>query len=155
MSTEKQITLHGTAIFLKGGNHPPAAVLFRGLSGSGKSDLALRLIDKGATLISDDQVVCESRQGKIHLSPVESTRGLMEIRGIGLFHYGAEDRAHPLAVVIDLVRREDVPRMPEEKAADILGISVPLFRLHAFDSSAPLKVVKAVESIFDPDLIVT
>jgi HPr kinase/phosphorylase len=155
MSTEKQTTLHGTAVFLRGGNHPPSAVLFRGLSGSGKSDLALRLIDKGATLISDDQVFCEKRQDKIYVSAIENTRGLIEVRGVGLFHYMAEEKPHTLSLVIDLVRREDVPRMPEEQTVDILGIDIPLFKLHAFDASAPLKVVKAMEAVFDPDLTVT
>ena len=52
--------IHGACVDLSG-----AGVLLRGPSGSGKSDLALRLIDGGASLVADDRVDLEVRDGNL------------------------------------------------------------------------------------------
>ena len=59
------------------------AVLLCGPSGSGKSDLALRLIDGGAQLVADDQVVLRAEGGRIVARAPEALAGRMEVRGIG------------------------------------------------------------------------
>lgn len=148
-----KMTVHGAAVALQGGALPPAAVLLRGPSGSGKSDLAFRLIGLGAELIGDDQVLLERRQDRVMASAPEAIRGLLEVRGLGLVKYPA-GMAAPLRVVVDLVAREEVPRMPEAADVEILGLRLPGFRLHAFDASAPLKVLKAIELAQRPDLLV-
>ena len=58
------------------------AVLLEGQSGVGKSDLALRLIGRGATLISDDYVTLEPKSGKLVASPPTGIAGKLEVRGI-------------------------------------------------------------------------
>lgn len=59
-------------------------VLLLGPSGAGKSDLALRLIDGGATLVADDRTLLFVRGGALHAGAPASIRGLLEIRGVGI-----------------------------------------------------------------------
>lgn len=150
----KDIVLHGSAVLLRSVAHPPAAVFFRGLSGAGKSDLSFRLIEKGAALICDDQVSFSRRNDKIFVGAIDSIRGLLEVRGVGLLRYPAEEKPQQLKLAVDLVRREDVPRLPEWKKLDVLGLSVPLISLHAFDASVLAKVVRAMQVVHHPDLMV-
>ena len=109
MTAQKKIIVHGSAVAIEGTGFKPTAVLLRGFSGRGKSDVAFRLIALGATLICDDQVTLEHRHGKIMASPTETIRGLLEVRGLGLLKYPVA-LATPLRLVIDLVPREEVPR---------------------------------------------
>ncbi|MHA1114324.1 MAG: HPr kinase/phosphorylase, partial [Alphaproteobacteria bacterium] len=71
--------VHATCVSLWG-----AGILLRGPSGSGKSDLALRLIDGGAVLVADDQVSLELRDGGLFASPPAATAGKLEVRGVGI-----------------------------------------------------------------------
>ncbi len=130
--------LHATAVVIEG-----KALLLRGKSGSGKSDLALRLIDRGARLLSDDQVMLEKQGSAVVASAPEPIRGMIEARGVGLLAYPVADPT-PLRLVIDLVPREEVPRLPEGRKISILGIPLPLLQLYAFDASTPLKIAKAL-----------
>ena len=148
-----KIVLHGTAVLMKGAGFEPAAVLIRGLSGAGKSDLAFRLIEAGAELICDDQVELEKRQEKVFAGSVSAIEGLLEVRGIGLVRYDVAPQSR-LRLVVDLVKREDVPRLPEAETIEILDIEIPRLRLHGFDGSTPLKVAKALEVLQRPSLVV-
>lgn len=145
--------MHGTAVLLKSVHFEPSAVFLRGLSGSGKSDLACRLIDHGGELICDDQVVLERRQDKIYADSVPTIRGLIEVRGVGLMRYPVADAAR-LQLVVDLVKHEEVPRLPEPETVEILGISLPRYRLYGYDVSARLKVFKAMEAVHHPNRVV-
>lgn len=147
------VTQHGTAVLLRPPGLDPSAVLLRGLSGAGKSDLALRLAEAGGALICDDQVLLERRANRIFAQPVEVIRGLLEVRGVGLLRVPVADSGC-LRLIIDLVRREDVPRLPDMETVDVLGVTVPRFRLHAFDESTVLKVHKAMEGVHRPEIIV-
>jgi HPr kinase/phosphorylase len=135
------ISIPATAVAVNG-----KGVLLRGPSGSGKSDLALRLIDRGAGLIADDIVAAEVISGKVVLTPPDSIAGMLELRGAGLakFPYSSDV---PLALVVDLVRSGDVERMPEPEETSICGASVPLMRLDGFEPSAPIKVEMALAAI--------
>ncbi|MEZ0226630.1 MAG: HPr kinase/phosphorylase [Alphaproteobacteria bacterium] len=149
----KSVTLHGSAVLLKSVDFQPSVVFLRGMSGSGKSDLALRLIEAGGLLICDDQVHFERRQDKIFAGAVEAISGLLEVRGVGLLHMPIADPAR-LRLVVDLVAREDVPRLPDFETVNILDVALPHFRLHAFDVSAVSKVHKALETVHRPDMVV-
>jgi len=119
------------------------AALLTGPSGSGKSDLALRLIDRGARLIGDDAVVFEDGllSGPSHL------RGQLEVRGIGIVSVPFCDTKVPLFLHIDLVPRDGVTRMP---APEVGPFGASLLRLHAFDQSTPLKVEAALSGLRAP-----
>ena len=114
-------------------------LLLRGPSGSGKSDLALRLIEAGAMLVADDQVILK-RDGEILLASCPpSIAGRIEVRGVGILMLPHASAA-PLALVCDLVPREAVPRLPDAAQVEIAGISLPRLALHAFDASAVAKL---------------
>lgn len=150
MAAPQKIIVHGSSVAIQ----EYGAVLLRGFSGQGKSDLAFRLIAAGGTLIGDDQVTLECRQdNKIMASAVETISGLLEVRGVGLLKYPVAS-ATQLRLIVDLVPREDVPRLPEWGNVDILGVALPCLKLHAFDSSTHLKVIKAIELVHKPDLLV-
>lgn len=151
--TAGKATLHGTAVLLKSARFDPSAVFIRGSSGTGKSDLAFRLVEAGGVLVSDDQVALEKRQEKLFANTIEAISGLLEVRGIGLLRYPVAENAR-VRLVVDLVAREDVPRLPEWEEVDILGVLLPRLKLHSFDASAPQKVMKAMEVVHAPEMVI-
>src|SRR6185503_6471150 len=102
------VQVHATCVALDG-----KAVLLRGPSGSGKSDLALRLIDGGARLVADDRVDLEREGSRILASAPPAIAGVIEARGLGLLRVGCVGRT-PLSLVVDLVPAESVERLPEK-----------------------------------------
>lgn len=127
-------THHGTIVDVSG-----AGVLLRGPSGCGKSDLALRLMDRGATLIADDRyLVRPGSQAPVAWAPDE-LYGLLEVRGLGIQSLPAIKTTR-LRLVVDLVPREEVPRLPERYEVDICGHKLPSFKINAFEHSAPIKI---------------
>src|SRR5262249_53444839 len=109
--------------------------------GSGKSDLALRLVDGGGRLVADD--LCEIRRdgGRLMadlpaaVDPV--FRGRIELRGIGFLTLSYAG-ATPLVLVADL--RAGAPpagkQDSETRDAAYLGISLPLVVLDPFRASS-------------------
>lgn len=130
--------MHATTVAL--GDH---AVLIRGPSGSGKSDLALRLIDEGAQLVADDQTCLREVDGRLWASPPASIAGLLEVRGMGLARLPYRETV-AVVVVVDLVDAERIERLPEMETTDVCGVSLRLLRLSPFEASAAAKVRLAV-----------
>lgn len=124
--------IHASAVSIGG-----KAVLLTGASGAGKSDLALRLIDRGAVLVADDQVELSARDGHLFASPPATIAGRIEVRGVGIvtMPFAADV---PVACVIAL----DTPpeRLPEARARALCGVAVPVATLDPRESSAPIKV---------------
>lgn len=118
-------------------------MLIRGPSGSGKSDLALRLIDEGARLVADDYTAVSIDEGAVTASAPESIRDLMEVRGLGILRLAACEPVR-VVLVVDLAPPDTVERLPAPAATDIGGVSLPLLRLAAFEASAAAKVRLAV-----------
>lgn len=129
--------VHGATVAIDG-----MGVLLRGPSGSGKSDLALRLIDGGATLIADDRCVLTVEDGRVVARAPETIRGRIEIRGLGIMAMHAEDHA-ALTLVVAL-EPGPIERLPEPEWTELLGIPVRLLRLAAFEASTPAKIRMAV-----------
>lgn len=128
-----------TSLLLEG-----RGIMLRGASGSGKSDLALRLILCGrACLVSDDITDISRDQDRLYTTAPQELRGLLEVRGLGILRFPTVACAH-LRCVIDLTERESIERMPIAESCTFLGISVPRFRLSAFEPSAIDKVQLAV-----------
>lgn len=101
-------------------------LLIEGPPGSGKSSLALALIDRGAVLVGDDGVLLEGRAGAVWALPPPAIAGLLELRGVGLLHYPCA--AAPVALVIRL--SADAPRFIDQPGQRRLaGIAVPLVTL--------------------------
>ena len=121
------------------------AVLITGPSGSGKSDLALRLLDRGFTLVSDDQTIVRREGDRLLAAAPPTIAGKLEVRGIGIVDVdGAGDT--PVALVVEL--RTDIERMPDDSRERlILGIGVPLISVDAMTASAPSKVALALDRL--------
>jgi len=130
-------TVHGTCVAING-----RGVLIEGRSGSGKSDLALRLIDRGAQLVSDDYTVLLREGSVLAARPPATIAGKIEVRGVGIVEMPHAASA-PLALVVRLV--EAPARLPGERTVrSIAGVPVPEIALAAREPSAPIKVELAL-----------
>lgn len=128
--------MHGTCVVVD-----RMGCLLLGPSGSGKSDLALRLVmDQDAKLVADDQVALTRLGDRLVGTPPDNLAGMLEIRGLGIVNLPHRPRAK-LGLAVVLVLPDDVERMPEpNEGIEYLGVSLPLLRLAPFEASAPLKV---------------
>jgi len=122
------------------------AVLFRGPSGSGKSDLALRCIEKGADLISDDQTILCRKNKKIIASAPRTIAGKLEVRGIGIVEFPYREDAS-LVLVLDLINEGASERLPKIDFVDYFDIKIPNLRILSFESSAVEKVSLALRLV--------
>jgi serine kinase of HPr protein (carbohydrate metabolism regulator) len=133
-------TLHASTVAMDG-----RAVLISGPSGSGKSDLALRLIDRGFTLVSDDQTIVRLDGQRLLASPPANIAGKIEIRGIGIVDMPHADGV-PVALLVELT--SDIQRLPDEnRERPLLGVSLPLVSIDAMAASAPSKVAVALDRL--------
>lgn len=132
--------IHATSVAIGG-----VAVLLRGPSGSGKSDLALRLIQAGAVLVADDRCDLSVARGRLFVSAPAAIRGLLEVRGLGILPMRHRVKA-PVSLVIDLVTPDAVERLPPVRRCRLGTVTLPLMRLAPFEASAPAKVLLAVRS---------
>ena len=133
-------TIHASAVLT--GNR---AALIRGPAGSGKSRLALGLIEAAqsgvvpfARLVADDRVRLITAHGRLIAAAPDSIRGLVEVRGLGLRRLACEPRA-VVGLVIDLAA-PDGSRMPEATAREttILAVRLPRIAVGAGEEPLPL-----------------
>jgi HPr kinase/phosphorylase len=134
------IRVHATSVALGGDG-----ILLRGPSGSGKSDLALRLIDEGARLVADDQTELERVGAGLEMRAPRTIAGRLEVRGLGIVPVPSLAAAQ-LHLVVDLVAPDAVERLPEPLFCTLLGVSVPLLRLAPFAVSATAKLRLALRA---------
>ena len=140
MTTLSSETVHASTVAIDG-----QAVLIAGRPGSGKSDLALRLIDRGAVLVSDDYTILTRSGDGLVASAPETIRGRMEVRGVGLVEMPFESGV-PVALIVTV--DDTVPRMPSpNQSRTLAGFDLPLVALAAFEDSAPIKVELALKSL--------
>lgn len=122
-------------------------VLIEGPSGSGKSDLALRLLACGWRLVADDRTVLWISGGRLFGRAPDALAGLIEVRGQGVL----AQAALPLAEVALLARAGEAERMPEPACETLLGKAVAVMTLDLREASAPAKLGRALGS-FDAGL---
>ena len=116
------------------------AVLVLGPSGSGKSDLVLRLLHEGWSFVGDDQLEVTARDGALHAAPPQTLRGMLEVRGLGLFEGLAVTAAAHLRLAVHLVPRRSVPRLPAPQPWQHQGCTLPAIALDPFEASATAKL---------------
>jgi hypothetical protein len=120
------IVLQATCVAIRGASGLVRGLLIEGPPGSGKSSLALALIDRGARLVGDDGVMAELRDGQLWASPHPHTEGLLEVRNVGLVNF--EPTSAPLALAIRL--DPEAPRFVEQPETVLLaGGTLPAISL--------------------------
>jgi HPr kinase/phosphorylase len=118
-------------------------ILLLGLSGHGKSDLALRLIDRGARLVADDRCDIWFERGRLWCHPPEELAGKLEVRGLGIVEQPWTGPV-PLALAVRLADRYE--RMPPVHPVEVVaGHELPSLTLSAFEASAPIKILLALD----------
>ena len=132
--------LHASTVAIDG-----RAVLISGPSGSGKSDLALRLLDRGFTLVSDDRTIVRKEGTRLIASAPATIKGKLEVRGVGIIEVEQQTDV-PIALAVEL--KCDVQRMPDDgQERVIMGIGLPLISIDALTASAPSKVALALDRL--------
>ena len=133
-------TIHASAVLVGA-----RAVLIQGPSGSGKSRLALALLNAAgqgllpfARLVADDRAQVEAAHGRLLVRPVPALSGLIEVRGLGIRRVPCEQ----LAVVGFLaeLHAQDAERLPARSRtqAVLAGIALPRLAVAAGTDALPL-----------------
>ncbi len=133
--------VHGTVVAWRG-----KGLMFCGPSGSGKSDLAIRLMAEGAMLVADDRVDLTVEGNRVMARPPSALAGKIEVRGAGILQTGHQAAA-VLSLVVHLRPREEIARLPDPASERVGDLSLPCISLHAFDASAPAKIALVLRSI--------
>ncbi len=141
--------LHATCVSIDG-----RGVLLQGPPGSGKSDLALRLIDQPGTgidgqlkcsqLVADDQVAVTRREQRLIATPPAALAGKLEIRGLGILSLAIAAEVE-LVLAVRLGPAAAIERMPEDAHLDMLGLSLPLVLIDPACASAPARIRAALD----------
>ncbi|HEX8216466.1 MAG TPA: HPr kinase/phosphatase C-terminal domain-containing protein [Allosphingosinicella sp.] len=129
-------TVHASCVAIGG-----RGVLLFGASGRGKSDLALRLIDRGAGLVSDDYTLVRAWEGRLYGSAPPAIAGKLEVRGVGIAAIESIAEA-PVCLVVELDSEPE--RLPEPHRRSFLGQELPAIALAALEASAPIKLELAL-----------
>lgn len=131
-------TIHATTVAIHG-----HGVMLTGGSGAGKSDLALRLIDRGAELVADDYTDLCVVDGQLFARAPATIAGKIEVRGIGILERPFREQA----IVLLAVRLGVEERMPLPRVVRIAGVDVAETTIDPFPASAALKVELAVAAL--------
>ncbi len=133
-------TVHASSVALEG-----RAVLITGPSGSGKSDLTLRLLDHGFTLVSDDQTLVRRDGDRLIAAAPAAIAGKLEIRGIGIVEMKTVSEV-PVALLVELT--SEIHRLPDDsRERPVLGVPLPLVSVDALTASAASKVALALDRL--------
>lgn len=139
MSAPSTDRLHASTVAIGG-----QAVMITGFSGSGKSDLALRLIDRGASLVSDDYTIVTREDGRLSASAPPTIKGKIEVRGLGIIDMPNVENV-PVALIVDL--NATAPRLPDRPDTRVVaGVEIEVIAVSPFHASAPIKVELALRS---------
>lgn len=133
-TASNEMTLHATCVALG-----DRGVLITGPSGSGKSDLALRLIDDGAKLVADDLTTLRAEDGGLLALAQPRLAGKIEVRGIGIMPVPSTPKVR-LVMEVALAPSAEIERLPEPETAQYLGVALPRVTLDPFTASAAAKL---------------
>ena len=134
------VNIHATLVSLNG-----KGVLLTGKSGSGKSDLALRMImESQAQLVADDRVL---KNGKVYGSAPETISGKLEIRNVGIGNFPAAKEAEITLCAELCTDKNELERLPLPETVDLLGVSVTKLKLYPFECSTVYKIITKISGI--------
>lgn len=118
-------------------------VLIEGASGTGKSDLALRMLEQGFRLVADDRVVIWACGGALYGRAPQTLANLIEVRGLGI----CAEPALPLSRIVLAARCEPPERLPDPARHDYVGLSIPVVSIQPLEASAPAKLRRALQHL--------
>ena len=131
--------IHANAVFFNN-----KGFLIIGNSGSGKSDLTLRLIDGGGVLISDDYTVLDiHNDNQLWAICPDKLEGLLEIRGLGIIQIPFI-KMHRIDCVIECV--PNYPRLPDNVYFEHHHVQIKKILLNPFEISV-LNKIKHIDDI--------
>ena len=138
-------TVHATAVAI--GGH---GILIRGAAGSGKSSLALRLMEHPvmpAALVADDRVVLAPADGRLKASPPGPLEGLIEVRGVGVIAVPFVPEA-AIVLIVELLPEEACVRLPDEaeRTTDLLGVAMARLTVPIDDPAGDVRVHAALRN---------
>lgn len=131
--------IHATAVRVD-----DSGILLTGAAGSGKSDLALRLVDGGGRLVADDRCDLMVENGELIVSCPPEIQNLLEVRGIGIVQMDALASAR-VDLIVELCPPDRIERMPENITHDGYGVSLPVVKIAPFEASAAAKIRIALD----------
>jgi len=107
--------------------------------------LALRLLDRGFTLVSDDQTIVTRKADQLIATAPTNIAGKLEVRGIGIVEMEAVTDV-PVALIVELT--SEIQRLPDEsRESHLLGVRLPLVSVDAKTASAAAKVALALDRL--------
>lgn len=127
--------IHASCVELSG-----KGLLLLGNAGAGKSSFALSLINRGFTLVGDDQVCIFPDDGKLRAQPAESLKGLLEVRGIGILQM-LYSSSCTIEYLIDLVPGFCAERLPDQKTMMIYNAPLRTLQINPMDPRAIEKIL--------------
>ncbi len=145
---------HATCLALITDTESWGGILLRGASGSGKSDLALRLLTSltpdCARLVADDYVALQRGTGTLLASAPASIAGLLEVRGLGIVTMACLEEV-PVVLAFDLSDSLQIDRLPDPCDLDLgdltADLHIPVYRLNPFHPSASAKVIMTFAAV--------
>jgi serine kinase of HPr protein (carbohydrate metabolism regulator) len=133
-------TVQGACVAIDG-----RGVLIEARDDAQRTDLLLRLLDRGATLVSDAHTACTRRGDGLRAAPLPGTGGRIEIRGIGAVEMQSLAEVDVALIVVVL---DAAPRLPEDRRTrNIAGVGVPVLALGPGEPAAPIKVEYARKAL--------
>lgn len=120
-------------------------VLIEARSDEARVDLVLRLLDRGAGLVSDARTMCRRDGERLIASAPPGAGGRIEVRGLGIVE---RDFIESISVALIVVALDAAPRMPEDRRVRrIAGIDVPVLALGPLEPAGPIKAELALLGI--------
>jgi serine kinase of HPr protein (carbohydrate metabolism regulator) len=121
--------------------------LIEGPSGTGKSDLALRMMVSGFRLVADDRVTVWTSGGRLFGRAPEPLSGLLEARGVGIIPAAPLEFCEIALLVVCRRGPAEVERMPEAACEAVLDVTIPRIELWPFEAAGPAKLRRALEHL--------
>jgi len=136
----EEFIIHASAVAIR-----DQAVMIMGKSGVGKSDLALRLIDRGAQLIADDQICLNGAYDKPIISHTKHHIEAIEVNGLGIIYMPSLNHM-PLKLMVKL--SDNYERNPMPLAINEYGsYHIPCIKISSNEASAPIKIEMALKHL--------
>jgi serine kinase of HPr protein (carbohydrate metabolism regulator) len=126
-------------------------IMIEGASGSGKSSLAMGLVERAqvlglsAILVGDDQVYLERQNDVLIASVPKALQGKIELRGFGIIDRSFQQSAR-IDLIAKLVPDDDIERMPDAETASRLDIELPAIKLPIRHETASVRIIIAMLS---------